>query len=598
MGMGHLLLEVNPEDTFENQPVRAKRGLVVSAARLDNRAALLEAFDVSASEAPQLSDGHLVSLAYDHWGEDVSSHLQGDWALAAWDERERSLLLARDAFGNATLYYHQGKGFTAFASSLKALLAIPGVKKEPDRLRLAQILVVWDPDAELTAYKDFRRLLWAHAMTVGPNGQTRIWRHWSPEGREPLSYRRDEEYAEAFLEFYTRAVQSCLRTRKPIAALLSGGRDSGSVVALAAPLLARERRRLSAYTSVPYLPPDGAGAQRFGNEWERAHATAVMAGPNVEHSPVDAANYGIIQGIRHFLEVHDGPSHAATNHFWMHALAETASRNGNAVLLTGQSGNCTVSWAGNGSALFAFLQGKPAMALRLFTYGEANPWLTLKRQVLKPLLTPSRRAFRRLQLWRGRPWQAYSVLNPQMASELDLDGRMREAAHDPTFTPSPVSDTRLLFFQPSNGTTIGIWTELAARHSLSCIDPTSNLSMLEFLLRVPDDRFCRKGQRSLLLGHAFQKRLPEQVLEGRQKGLQAADAGHRILRELSAFLACLHSLDSLPEAREMLDIPVMRRCLDDLLVKVDPVTTSMADHFVRGLGVGLFLCRLADPHPE
>jgi hypothetical protein len=57
VGLGHLLLEVNPEDAFENQPVTGVRGLVVSAARLDNRAALLEAFKFSALEASRISDG-------------------------------------------------------------------------------------------------------------------------------------------------------------------------------------------------------------------------------------------------------------------------------------------------------------------------------------------------------------------------------------------------------------------------------------------------------------------------------------------------------------------------------------------------------------
>jgi hypothetical protein len=48
VGMGHWLLEINPEDAFEQQPVRGERGLVVSAARLDNRDALLETFRSSA----------------------------------------------------------------------------------------------------------------------------------------------------------------------------------------------------------------------------------------------------------------------------------------------------------------------------------------------------------------------------------------------------------------------------------------------------------------------------------------------------------------------------------------------------------------------
>ena len=597
VGMGHLLLEVNPEDALEKQPMRGERGLAVSAARLDNRAALLEALRVPSAEASQSSDGHLVSLAFDRWGEDLCSRIQGDWALAAWDARENRLLLARDACGSANLYYHEGNGFVAFASSLKALLALPGAVKEPDRLCLAEVLVSWQGDAELTAYKGFRRLVGAHAMVIGSDGRSRIWRHWHAEGREPLFFRRDEEYEEAFLEHYSRAVQSCLRTRKPVAATLSGGRDSGSVVALAAPLLARQGRNLTAYTSVPSMPADGAGERRMGNEWDLAHATAVMAGANVLHIPVDAAEYGVIKGIEHLLDVHDGPSHAASNHYWMQAVTETATRNGAAVLLTGQMGNAGVSWTGNGSAMLALLQGYPSTALRLFLHAEPNSWLILKRQVLKPLLMPGIRSFRRIKSRGNRPWAAYSALNPQMASELDIDGRMRAAGHDPTFTFSPLEDMRPRFFQPVWSLGAGIWTEIGSRHSLAFLDPTFNLSLVEFLLRVPDDQFRRRGQSSWLLRRTFRNRLPETVLAGQRKGLQAADVGHRILSELPAFRESLDTLDSLPAAKELLDMPLLHRCLEDLVAKVDPDTTMRAGVILlRGLGVGLFLRRLADSH--
>lgn len=594
VGMGHLLLKINPEDDFEKQPVRGERGLLVSAARLDNRDALLETFNISASEAPHLSDGHLVSLAFDRWGKELCTHLQGDWVLAGWDAREHRLLLARDAFGSGVLYYYEGKGFIAFASGLKALLALPGIVKEPDRLRLAEVLVSWQHDAELTAYKGFRRMVWAHAITVAPDGQTRTWRHWSPEGREMLAYRRDEEYVEAFLEHYTRAVRSCLRTQRPVAAQLSGGRDSGSVMALAAPILAGQGRGLTAYTSVPCLPPDGAGKWHLGNEWELAHATATMAGANVQHVPIDARDYGVIQGIEHFLDLHDGPSHAAANNYWCRAILEAASRGDSRVLLSGGIGNGTVSWTGNGSALLALLQGYPATAFRLFLHAEPNPWLTLKRQVLKPLLIPGLRAFRRFKTSGSRPWRAYSALNLHMASELELDGRMRAAGHDPTFTFSPLEDGHRFFFEPYQSIAADVGAEIAAGHSLSSLDPTANLCLTEFILRVPDDQFYLGGQSSFLMRRAFRNRMPEPVLQVQRKGLQAADLGHRILREIMEFQDCLHALDAVPEAQAILDLPLMHRCLEDVVSKVDYDTTARAGMIlVRGLGVGLFLRRLA-----
>lgn len=540
-----------------------------------------------------MSDGHLIGRAFDRWGEDISAHLQGDWALAGWDRRERKLLLALNACGNATLYYYEGKDFLAFASSLKALLVLPGVVKKPDLLYLAQLLVSWPGDPELTAYEGFRSLVWAHAITVGLDGQTRRWRHWSPAGREPLTYRRDQDYEEAFLENYNRAVQSCLRTQKPVAAMLSAGRDSGSVVALAAPLLASQGRSLTAYTSVPRFPPDGSTQQRIGNEWNLAQATAKMAGANVNHIAIDASDYGVLEGIEHLLEVHDGPSHATCNHYWLQALVEAASKNGAGVLLTGQMGNATVSWSGNGSALLALLHGQAGIALQLLLHANPNPWQTLKRQMLKPMLFRGQRLLRRYRSPGNAPWRAYSAINLRMASNLNLEARMRAAHHDPTFTVSPLEDLRLRLFAPDLGVGVGMWSEMGARHQLAYIDPTANLSLVEFLLRVPDTQFVRSGQSSWLLRRSFRGRLPEPVLDGRQKGLQAADVGHRILEQLPAFQQCLDSLSANPAANEFLDLPLLNRCLQDLVAKVDPITTDQAVlTLLRGVGVGLFLLQL------
>ena len=82
-----------------------------------------------------------------------------------------------------------------------------------------------------------------------------------------------------------------------------------------------------------------------------------------------------------------------------------------------------------------------------------------------------------------------------------------------------------------------------------CLDPTANLALLEFLLRVPDDQFFRNGEKSFLFKRALQTRMPEAVVYPKQKGLQSADLGHRIVREQAEFQECLHALESDPLAR-------------------------------------------------
>ena len=595
VGMGHLLLEVNPEDSFEKQPMRGERGLVVTAARLDNREALLDAFHISTSQAEQLSDGHLVSMAFDRWGEEVCTHIEGDWALATWDTRERRLMLARDFFGGAPLYYHQGDGFVAFASSINALLSLDSAKKEPDMMRLAGLLVAWNPEADTTAYEGYRCVVGAHAVTFDSSGRVRSWNFWSPQGRQPLRYSRHEDYAEEFLQHYNRAVRSCLRTRKPIAAELSGGRDSGSVVALAAPILAQQGRDLTAFTSIPLLPADGAGSAQMGNEWDLAHATAEMAGPNVRHCAIDAKDYRILPAMEAFLDIHNCPAHGASNHFWGLAIFQSAARIGARVLLSGQVGNATVSWAGHGSASLALLEKQPSTAWRLLLHAEPNPWLTLKRQILKPLLLPAINAVRRRAVHPSKYWRSYSAINPAMAEQLQVGARMRADGHDPSSNPDPLEDVRFYLLRPNVGVWASAWPEMCLWHSVARLDPTANLRLVEFLLRVPDDEYYSNGRHSRLFERAFVNRMPGAVVNPQRIGLQSADLGHRILREKAEFEECLRSFDAVPAAKSMLDLPLLHRCLDDLSVRVNKETTANAlCILIRGVGVGLFLRRIAD----
>jgi len=593
IGMGHLLLEVNPEDSFEKQPMRGERGLVVTAARLDNRESLLDAFNLSASQAEQLSDGHLVSMAFDRWGQEVCTHIEGDWALAAWDARERRLMLARDVFGGAPLYYHQGDGFVAFASSMNPLLSLDRSVKEPDMMRLAGLLVAWNPEADTTAYKGYLSVVGAHAVSVNASGQIRSWNFWSPEGRQPLGYRRHQDYADEFLQHYDCAVRSCLRTRKPVAAELSGGRDSGSVVALAAPILAQQGRDLTAFTSVPLLPADGAGPAQMGNEWDMAHATAEMAGANVKHCAIDAKDYRILPAMEAFLDIHNCPAHGASNHFWGLAIFQSAARIGARTLLCGQVGNSTVSWEGNGSASLALLEKQPATAWRLLLHAEPNLWLTLKRQILKPLLLPAINAVRRRAVHPSKYWRSYSAINPAMAEQLEIDACMRAGGHDPSFSPNPHEDIRYYLLRPEAGVWASAWSEVSLFHSIARLDPTANLRLVEFLLRVPDDEFYSGGRYCRLFKRTFAGRLPGAVVNPVRMGLQSADLGHRILREKAEFEECLLSFDAVPAAKAMLDLPLLHRCLDDLSDRINKETTENAlKILIRGIGVGIFLRRL------
>ncbi|MFC3987389.1 asparagine synthetase B family protein [Actinoplanes siamensis] len=154
--------------------------------------------------------------------------LDGDYALAVWDESRRQLTLVRDALGTRPLYYHRTDDGVVFASCLAALLAHPRVpvRLGLDGLRqaLAGIAV---PGA--TPYEGVREVPAGHAVRFGRDGVS--WRrHWRPDASAghtddlATTVRRTRELLE-------RAVER--RTGDgPVAALVSGGLDSSTLAAL------------------------------------------------------------------------------------------------------------------------------------------------------------------------------------------------------------------------------------------------------------------------------------------------------------------------------------------------------------------------------
>lgn len=572
-------------------PAAGGSGLCLAAARLDDPAALAEALDLG-PEARAWRDADLVAAAWRRWGEACVDRLSGDWAFAAWDPAARRLLMARDHHGNTGLAWHQDGRRLAFATTPAALLALPDTPRRPDLLRVAQMLVAWPGDGVRAYHEGIRFLPPGHLLVADERGAT-VRRHWFPERAGPLALRRDEEYVEAFLELYLRAVDARLREAGPtVAATLSGGLDSGSVVALAGPALAAEGRRLEALTAVPRLEAPGRWPDGIApNEWPLAAATARRAGA-AAHLPVKAPRGGLLDSVRRQVEIHGAPGFGVANYHWLLPLLDLARARGASVLLTGQQGNATVSFMGDPTWFWTSLaQGAWGEAARALAQAEPGPWLAFKRQVLRAPLKGPLLAWRRRRALAAEVWLGESALAPDLARALRLGPRMAEAGHDPTFATWRGS-LALVLLQPGRNEGGAVWQALGAQAGLDVRDPTADRRLVEFCLRVPPSQWRRRGQDRWLLRRAFRDLLPPEVLGKAPRGLQASDLAERVLEEREAFREVLADLEGCPAARDCLDLPRLVRVLEGL----DPARGRDAYAeagciLLRGISVGMFLQR-------
>jgi asparagine synthase (glutamine-hydrolysing) len=181
------------------------------------------------------SDTEVLPHLYEEHGPDFVSKLRGMFALAIYDTRTRTLLLARDRFGIKPLFYAPGTNRLAFASEIRALLELPEIDDRPDRQAIYDFAALFYIPAPETFYCGIRALqpgeiLEARLDTGGISRKIRTYHQWSIAVDPVLILDRAVDQADSLL---TNAVRSQMESDVPLGCLLSGGIDS-SLVSVAA----------------------------------------------------------------------------------------------------------------------------------------------------------------------------------------------------------------------------------------------------------------------------------------------------------------------------------------------------------------------------
>ena len=177
------------------------------------------------------TDTEVIVHTYEEDGLDCVKRFNGIFAFAVWDTKAQRLLLARDRMGVKPLYYVQSQKGLAFASEIKALLALPDVPRELDLEATAQFFRLGFVPPPLTLFQGIQKLPPGWQL-IAENGRIRLRRYWDLEFEErerPLSFAECCEQLRAVLQ---EAVADQMVSDVPLGAFLSGGVDSSAVVAL------------------------------------------------------------------------------------------------------------------------------------------------------------------------------------------------------------------------------------------------------------------------------------------------------------------------------------------------------------------------------
>ena len=518
VALGHTLLATTPESLHETLPLRhPETGCVITAdVRFDNRPELLEALGAGRRLA-DAGDGTLLLEAYLRWDEACVDRLLGDFAFAIWDPRVRRLFCARDHMGMRQLIYcHVADRLFAFATEPRAVLQVEGMPRRLNEARLGDYLADMETaDATSTFFEEVYRLPPAHLLKVDAHG-LQIRRYWTLVPGPPLELSSDAAYAEAFSEVFTEAVRCRLRAPPgKLGSMLSGGIDSGSVVAVASHLLAKTGQGpLRTFSAVGPDPESCIETRMI-----RASMTLPRLAPEV----VDHSDLGPWKGdlLRLVCEV-DEPFDTHMNLVRVVYLA--AHRANLNVMLDGVGGDTVLT---QGTQIARLLRsGRWVQAVRDAVgeerfWGPALPtWHTLA-QSARTAFVPQwlRRARYRARRYFGALSVAHdSLIDPVFARRIDLPGRkaslsQRPPRHRPSHAEeraSSIVNTPLLVGQER-------YDRVAAALSIEPRDPFVDLRMVGFCLRLPGTQLAKDGWPKLILRRAMDGLLPEAVVWRRGK---------------------------------------------------------------------------------
>ncbi|GAB2545393.1 asparagine synthetase B family protein [Spirosoma aerophilum] len=264
------------------------------------------------------------------------NELNADFAVAIWDAQRQTLVCGRDPLGVKPLYYvHQPGRFVAFASEIKALLALSDVAVKPNEHKFREYLTwatSYVPYSAETFYESIYSVLPGHCVEISPEG-IQVMPYWKTDYQSHGKLSQPADYAAAFQDSFTAAINARIRGKKRVGSHLSGGLDSSSVSAVAQSLLAQQQRpALHTFTINTGLDStdESVYVQAFVDRWHSQHHTV---SPEVN----------VLESVLTINRLFDRPDHFIIPSSFHLGVSQEARQLDCDILLTGHDGDSVIA---------------------------------------------------------------------------------------------------------------------------------------------------------------------------------------------------------------------------------------------------------------
>lgn len=203
-----------------------------------------ELFNYSDLKPGLLERGHTLKTScdteawvhlYEDYGLNVFDYARGQFAVALWDSKLRTLVLGRDRSGIAPLFYAEADGWLLWGSEIKALLASGLVDPTPDLKGIDYFFNFFSVNTERTCFQNVKSVAPGSFLRIRKDA-IQLRQYWDldfPDAGDERTFSHPAKAAEEFESIVRSAVRRRLTGEMPICCYISGGLDSTTILGIA-----------------------------------------------------------------------------------------------------------------------------------------------------------------------------------------------------------------------------------------------------------------------------------------------------------------------------------------------------------------------------
>jgi asparagine synthase (glutamine-hydrolysing) len=454
------------------------------------------------------SDTEVIVHGYKRWGDDVLNRLNGMFGLAIWDARKRRLVLARDAFGIKLLYYRIAGGSLHFGSEIRAVRVGMPERAEVDPTSLNLFLRYRFAPSPFTMFKGINKLA-PGSKLVAEAGHCEISQWYRFKANPFAPAKSADEAKEELQSLYEGAIKRQLISDVPVGLLLSGGIDSGLLLAL---------MNLNGTSWPTYTV--GYGSSYAEDELADGAETARVLGS--KHTSVAITKSMFHEELPNIVAALEEPI-AASSVVPMYFVCQRAREDvkvalvgqGPDELFGGYRRHLGVRYGGLWARLPSWMRGSISSAIEALPRNE-----TLKRGVNSLAIDDRMRRYQHV----------LSILPGSQVDGLFKDGVLEPSSGDAILESwanladlmtetDELGGLQFLEVRSTLPDELLMYADkLSMAHSLELRVPFVDREIVEYVERLPANLKVRNGSRKWLHCQVCRKYLPESFLKRRKRG--------------------------------------------------------------------------------